>query len=134
MTDTKRINKQATATMLYIIADAITQPRVIKFLKSNVSRFGSDGSGTIEELHDKLRRDFDFQLKQALSVYSEQYTVLSWEEKFQMMSEQLTELADRVSLTWRVNLHKTSKKFIVPKGMSLESALKTLMCLSLIHI
>lgn len=127
MTDIKRINKQATATMLFVIADAITQPRFVKFLEDNTSRFGSDGTGTVEDLHDKLRHDFDFQLKQAVSVFSDQYLVLSWEEKLQMMSEKLIDLAHRTARKWRVKLHQSSKKFIVPRGVSLPKALTDLM-------
>ncbi len=127
MTDVKRINKQATATMLFVIADAITQPRFVKLLEDNTSRFGSDGTGTVEDLHDKLRQLFDFQLKQAVSVFSEQYSVLGWEEKLQMISEKLIDLGNRTARKWRVKLHQSSKKFIVPRGVSLSKALTDLM-------
>lgn len=123
MTDFKRVNKLATATMLHVVADILTQSRVIKWLESNVSRFGTDGTGSVESLHNKMRKDFDFQLKQALSIRSEHYSILSWEEKLTMMSEKLTSLAERASVKWRVKVSPASRKFTVPRGLSLSTAL-----------
>lgn len=123
---TNRINKAATVGMLHRIADAITQPRVLKLIEANDSRFGSDGTGSVEDLHDKLRHDFDFQLQQALCIHSSQYHVLSLAEKLDAMSEKLSDLANELSHSWRVKLKKSDQRFTVPKYFRLQGQLSWL--------